>query len=60
MSKKRLSVVVTRRLPEPVETRLAELFDVSLRSDDTPMSRAELREAIRLLTRSHRAALNEK
>ena len=35
----RLSVVVTRRLPEPVETRMKELFDVTLRDDDTPMSR---------------------
>jgi glyoxylate reductase len=47
MSKKRLSVVVTRRLPEPVETRLAELFDVTLREDDSPMSRAALAEAMK-------------
>jgi len=47
MSSGRLSVVVTRRLPEPVEKRLAELFDVSLREDDTPMSRTELVEAVR-------------
>lgn len=38
----RLSVVVTRRLPEPVETRMKELFDVELRDPDTPMSREEL------------------
>jgi len=38
----RLSVVVTRRLPEAVETRMKELFDVQLRDDDTPMTRAEL------------------
>ena len=37
-----LSVVVTRRLPEQVEARLGELFDVRLRSDDAPMSREEL------------------
>ncbi|WP_037253340.1 2-hydroxyacid dehydrogenase [Roseobacter sp. SK209-2-6] len=42
MARERLSVVVTRRLPEPVETRLCELFDVKLRGDDTPMSRQEL------------------
>jgi glyoxylate reductase len=42
----RLSVVVTRRLPEAVETRMKELFDVQLRDDDTPMTRAELIEAI--------------
>ncbi|MFS4580873.1 2-hydroxyacid dehydrogenase [Phaeobacter sp. C3_T13_0] len=47
MAKERLSVVVTRRLPEPVETRLSELFDVCLREDDTPMTRAELSVALK-------------
>ncbi len=42
----RLSVVVTRRLPEVVETRMKELFDVQQRDSDTPMSRAELVEAM--------------
>lgn len=42
----RLSVVVTRRLPEPVETRMKELFDVELRDDDRPMTRDELAEAM--------------
>jgi glyoxylate reductase len=42
----RLSVVVTRRLPEPVETRLKELFDVELNDTDTPMSAAELAAAM--------------
>ena len=42
----RLSVVVTRRLPDVVEARLAELFDVSLRQPDVAMSRAELVEAV--------------
>jgi glyoxylate reductase len=42
----RLSVVVTRRLPEPVETRMKELFDVELREDDRPMSREELAAAM--------------
>ncbi len=46
MARERLSVVVTRRLPEPVEARLSELFDTKLRKDDTPMTRAELREAL--------------
>jgi glyoxylate reductase len=46
MPSERLSVVVTRRLPEVVETRLMELFDVRLREDDAPMTRAELVEAI--------------
>ncbi|MEM9247073.1 MAG: D-glycerate dehydrogenase [Pseudomonadota bacterium] len=42
MASQRLSVVVTRRLPERVETRLSELFDVTLREEDTPMGRAGL------------------
>jgi glyoxylate reductase len=47
MSAQRLSVVVTRRLPEAVETRMTELFDVTLREDDTPWSREELAAAMR-------------
>ncbi len=43
----RLSVVVTRRLPEVVETRMKELFDVELRESDARMSREELVEAMR-------------
>jgi glyoxylate reductase len=43
----RLKVVLTRRLPESVETRLSELFDVTLRPDDTPMTREELAVAMR-------------
>jgi len=43
----RLKVVVTRRLPQAVEARLAELFDVSLRETDTPMTREELARAMR-------------
>jgi len=33
-------------LPDPVETRLKELFDVTLRDDDTPMTRDELIAAV--------------
>ena len=47
MSGNRTKVVLTRRLPEPVETRLKELFDVTLREHDTPMSRAELVDAVK-------------
>ena len=47
MARKRLSVVVTRRLPPAVEARLSELFDVTLRGEDVPMSRAELVDAVR-------------
>lgn len=42
MAGKRLSVVVTRRLPEAVETRMSELFDVELRVGDTPMTKADI------------------
>ncbi len=41
-SKKKPLVVVTRRLPERVETRMRELFDARLNVDDRPMSQAEL------------------
>jgi glyoxylate reductase len=42
----RLSVVVTRRLPEVVETRMSELFDVRLNSEDTKMTRDDLAAAM--------------
>ncbi len=47
MPSERLKVVVTRRLPEPIETRMTELFDATLREDDTPMSRDELIAAMK-------------
>lgn len=47
MPSERLSVVVTRRLPEPVETRMTELFDVKLREDDRPWTKPELVEAMK-------------
>ncbi len=47
MAAERLSVVVTRRLPEVVETRMKELFDVTLRDSDMPMTRGELAEAMK-------------
>ena len=46
MPGQKLSVVVTRRLPEAVETRMSELFDVELREDDRPMSRSDLVSAM--------------
>ena len=46
MPGKNLTVVVTRRLPEAVETRLTELFDVRLRDSDAPMTRQELVQAM--------------
>ena len=43
----RLKVTVTRRLPPAVESRMAELFDVSLRDVDVRMTRDELAAAMR-------------
>jgi glyoxylate reductase len=39
-------VVVTRKLPDPVETRMRELFDTELNVDDKPMSADELVDAM--------------
>jgi glyoxylate reductase len=47
MSAERLSVVVTRRLPEVVEARMKELFDVELRETDAPMTRDEIVSAMK-------------
>ncbi len=47
MSRKKPLVVVTRKLPEAVETRMRELFDTKLNVDDKPMSHAKLVEAVR-------------
>ncbi len=38
MAVKKLRITVTRKLPDPVELRLKELFDTTLNPDDTPMS----------------------
>jgi len=46
-SKKKPLVVVTRRLPERVETRMRELFDARLNVDDRAMSQAELVAAVK-------------
>jgi len=47
MPQKKPLVVVTRKLPDVVETRMRELFDVRLNATDAPMSHAALAEAIR-------------
>jgi glyoxylate reductase len=39
-------VCVTRKLPDSVENRMRDLFDVVLRDDDTPMSQDALKAAI--------------
>ena len=46
MAKRKPSVIVTRKLPDAIETRLMELFDTRLNMDDRPMSQRELAEAV--------------
>lgn len=46
-SPKKPIVIVTRRLPDVVETRMRELFDARLNVDDKPMSRADLVAAVK-------------
>ncbi|MGD9784996.1 MAG: 2-hydroxyacid dehydrogenase [Hyphomicrobiaceae bacterium] len=40
-------VIVTRKLPDVVETRMRELFDARLNVDDHPMTQAELVAAVK-------------
>ncbi|CUA93623.1 2-hydroxyacid dehydrogenase [Pannonibacter indicus] len=47
MGKKKPLVVVTRKLPDVVETRMRELFETRLNESDRPMTQAELVEAVR-------------
>ncbi len=47
-SAKKPVVIVTRKLPDVVETRMKELFDARLNVDDTPMSQADLVEAVQV------------
>ncbi len=47
MPNKKPLVIVTRKLPEVVETRMRELFDAKLNDDDRPMSQAELVDAVK-------------
>ena len=47
MSKKKPLVVVTRKLPDLVETRMRELFDARLNLDDKPMSESDIVDAMR-------------
>ena len=46
--KKKPVVVVTRKLPEAIETRMMELFDTRLNHDDKPLSQSELIEAVKI------------
>jgi len=45
--RKKPLVVVTRKLPDSIETRMRELFDARLNLDDTPLTRDQLIEAVR-------------
>ncbi|MBV7408676.1 D-glycerate dehydrogenase [Maritimibacter sp. DP1N21-5] len=47
MAQNRLSVVVTRRLPEAVEARMRDLFDVEFNETDVPMTREALSDAMK-------------
>jgi glyoxylate reductase len=40
-------VIVTRKLPDVVETRMRELFDARLNTDDKPMTQTQLAEAVK-------------
>jgi len=40
-------VVVTRKLPDPIETRMMELFEVRLNLSDTAMNQAQLVDAVK-------------
>jgi glyoxylate reductase len=46
MPRTRLQVIVTRKLPEPIEARLMELFDTRLNAEDTALTKAQLIEAM--------------
>jgi glyoxylate reductase len=46
MSAPKLKVVLTRRLPDAVETRMRELFDAELNLTDRPFDRAALADAM--------------
>jgi glyoxylate reductase len=47
MTRAKPLVIVTRRLPEPVETRMRELFQTRLNIDDHPMTQVELLQAMK-------------
>lgn len=40
-------VIVTRKLPDAIETRMRELFNTELNLDDAPMSPAQLADAVK-------------
>jgi glyoxylate reductase len=46
MAARKPKVIVTRKLPDAVETRMRELFDTELNVEDAPMSAEQLVEAV--------------
>ncbi|MFY7777239.1 MAG: D-glycerate dehydrogenase, partial [Elstera sp.] len=46
-NRKKPIVVVTRKLPDVIETRMMELFDTRLNLDDHPLTVEQLTEAVR-------------
>jgi glyoxylate reductase len=46
-AKQKPKVYITRKLPDPVEQRMLELFDVEINITDQPRSRPELLAAIK-------------
>ncbi len=47
VNRKKPLVVVTRKLPDIIETRMCELFDTRLNESDTPMTSDQLIEALK-------------
>ena len=48
MTASKPKIIVTRKLPDAVETRMGELFDTKLNESDEPFSRARLIEAVKV------------
>ena len=47
MSQTKPSVILTRKLPDSIETRMRELFDTKLNEDDHALTTEELIEAVK-------------
>ena len=47
VGRKKPLVVITRKLPDAIETRMRELFEARLNVEDKAMSQAELVAAVR-------------
>ncbi|HEX2526245.1 MAG TPA: D-glycerate dehydrogenase [Geminicoccus sp.] len=48
MIRNRPLVIVTRKLPDVIETRMRELFDARLATEDRPLTKAELIDAVKV------------